>query len=427
MTARLNPWKQTGSDPLISSNLATSSAAADEPENPAVRAVADSLKVGTDKYVRVYKKSSEVSFDQGEVIMNQSEANGETVYVVTNSNEVAVVRMEAGVHHINGWLPKGSIIGLVPLLAPISFVSTVQRCVVIEYNLVMDVERARKVADYGRRSLMHYNALKTDVNASTGFHVLLGRINTLRDADVQQNTMARFTYMAPTTAELAEVTIESGDNEETKNRKTTEKLFRMNYQQVIVTRHVDIKVSLLQFVRGFANSSVTIEKLESIVNFQDAVTVQEYTNVQNIINSADVAHDVFFLLAGKAEVVVGTAHTQINVYEPMVSIFGERAIVFPKRQDGQLTRTATVRPLSPKAHVLQINVPRLYDALTTGLQPVLNYAGNAFETVLDPTFKAIRMGLLEHISETNALNASHKNELNYKRITVGDPEEVRPR
>lgn len=355
----------------------TTAPAAPQPIASNLDQLCEKLKVGTDKYVKVYQKSSDVSFDQGQVIMNQWEANGETVYVVKNSNEVAIVRMEAGVRHINGWLPKGSIIGNVPLPAPISFVSTVQNCVVVEYNLVMDVERARASSGYKERSLARCVALDSDLRRIAN-------------------------SIEPNPVNLVALTALFGSVPD-------------EYKDVIVMRHVDIKISLLQFVRGFAHTTVTIDKLQTITNHPFSVRVQEVSKYANIVTAGEVSNDVFFLLAGKAVVYIGE-NTQLYVYEPMVSVFGERAIVYPGRPE-LLRRGASIRPITETAHVLQINVAALYEALTgSRAETITNIENNAFVNDLDATFKAIRMGLLEHISETNAVNASHMNELLYNRI-----------
>jgi mannose-6-phosphate isomerase-like protein (cupin superfamily) len=433
------------------------------------RTVETPSRTDDDHYICLYKKDSSILFDQGQTVLDQMDANGSTIYVVTQSNQVAVVRSEGGVHHINGWLPRGSIIGIVTLQAPILYVSTVERCELIRYSLVVDLERAlTKERLYRERAMVAYKQLSDESKNSvrtavTGVITRAAAINAPGASAIDRyesaytsqprgdNYATAVNYaasiynstgildMKPKEAQMirchpmASVFMPGGDDV---------------VGDLIVTRHIDVTIGVLQLVRGFAHLNVSIEKLAAIINYRNihgeaadrdkrVIEVDQKSNRENFVtmtpfttpaatpgnpnpSPVQIEHagvdDVFFLMEGKADVIING--TPVNVYEPMVSVFGEKAIIYPGRPG---VRGATIRADGIGGCVaLKINIPRLLKALSPGQDKhIENFDNNAFERQLDPAFKAIRMGLLEHISETNALNASHTSELEYRRIVRG--------
>ncbi len=73
-------------------------------------------------------------FGTNELILDLTQFNRNIVYQVLEDNTVAVIRSEAGIDYINGYLPKDSYIGIVDIFAPIRYKSTVDNLQLKSYT-----------------------------------------------------------------------------------------------------------------------------------------------------------------------------------------------------------------------------------------------------------------------------------------------------
>lgn len=86
-------------------------------------------------------------FGTNELILDMSNFERNIVYEVTQDNSVVVIREEAGIEYINGYLPMGSFVGLLDIHAPIKYKSTVNNLQLISYERV-DLDETRPNTNY---------------------------------------------------------------------------------------------------------------------------------------------------------------------------------------------------------------------------------------------------------------------------------------